>query len=213
MWREMLPGSPMVRQPLPGRTSVRGWTLRHRARHGRPVRYGTRVRPLSLSWLAPEIPLTPQWFATRPDFAPVPVDGGNSWQVSDWDQVRQWLGWADEPLRYDYRTDRLGMIFVYCNDAVRERGVDARRPATELAHRESTGEQLPAGISLGVFAAVSPRNEPVTTLLQLALGKSGSVFGYHYDLTENTARPLRGRSTSRRNAWPGTLRARCGKPA
>ena len=66
-----------------------------------------------------------------------------------------------EPLRYDYRPDKHGLIFVYRNEAREGRAVDARKPAVQLAGSSAPVADEPPGLSLGIFAAVSPVDEPV----------------------------------------------------
>ncbi len=59
------------------------------------------------------------------------------------------------------------------------------------------------GLSLGVFAAVPPVDQPVTSLLHLVAEASGSISGYQYDFSNDSVQPLKGAidRSSQRAAW------------
>ncbi len=108
-----------------------------------------------------EKPFTAPWYAAHPSVVPVSVEGDNPWRTSNWKEASQWLSMDAEPLRYDYRPDKNGLIFVYRNEAREGRAVDARKPAVQLAGSSAPVADEPPGLSLGIFAAVSPVDEPV----------------------------------------------------
>jgi hypothetical protein len=150
-----------------------------------------------------ENPFTPQWYAKHSQFPPTDAQGDSAWRSADWEGISKWVGIRSDPLRYDFRPDTSGVIYVYRNGGREERAVDARPRATRLAKMAGTAEQVRGGLSLGVYAAVPPTNEPVNTLLHLVLGKNGLVSGYLYDFAADSMQPLRGflDKSTQRLAW------------
>jgi hypothetical protein len=150
-----------------------------------------------------ERPFSPEWFAAHGSVAPSSVEGGDPWRGSSWSDIQALVGVDGAPQRYDFRPDNRGLIFVYRDGARRERAVDARGAAEQLAHTARVTEAEPPGLSLGVFAAVPPVDEPVKSLLQLAISKSGTISGCQYDFATDAIQPLRGAldQASQRAAW------------
>ena len=150
-----------------------------------------------------EKPFAPEWYAAHGSVVPTSTKQGNPWQNGSWPEVQESVGLKAEPQRYDFRPDKSGLIFVYRDDIRRERAVDARGPAAQLAGSSEPVDDAPPGLSLGVFAAVSPVDEPVKSLLHLVVGESGSVSGYQYDFSTDSIQRLCGAldSSSQRVAW------------
>ena len=139
-----------------------------------------------------ERPFTAPWYAGHPSVVPVSMEGDNARRTSNWAEAKQWLGMDAEPQRFDYRPDNNGLIFVYRNEAREGRAVDARKPAVQLAGTSKSVADEPPGLSLGVFAAVPPVDEPVQILWHLVVGKSGVVSGNQYDLATDSVQPVGG---------------------
>jgi hypothetical protein len=150
-----------------------------------------------------ERPFTAPWYAAHPSVVPVSVEGDNAWRTCNWTEASQWLGMDAEPQRYDYRPDKNGLILVYRNEAREGRAVDARKPAVQLAGSSEPVADEPPGLSLGIFAAVPPVDEPVQILWHLVLGKSGVVSGNQYDLATDSMQPVGGAldPATQRTAW------------
>ncbi|MHB8862437.1 MAG: hypothetical protein ACYC6N_08535 [Pirellulaceae bacterium] len=151
-----------------------------------------------------ERPFSAEWYAAHESVVPIPIEGGNPWSSRSWDEAKAWIGLNGEPQRYDYRPDARGLIFVYRNEMREGRAVDARRSAVQLAgSASSAGPDDAPGLSLGVFAAVPPVEQPATTLWNLILDKTGVVSGYQYDLAADSVSPVRGAvdPASQRTAW------------
>lgn len=151
----------------------------------------------------PEKPFTQQWFAAHPDVAPLRPTAEGPWQPPEWSAAKSLLGLPGDPFRYDYRPDDIGLIYVYRNDVSQQRAVDAREPAIELAESGSAVKADAEALSLGVFAAVSPLDEPVKSLLYLAVDRAGTVSGYQYTFADDSMKPVRGAvdPESQRVAW------------
>ena len=124
--------------------------------------------------------------------SPLSTQGGNPWNGSDWSNVQTLVGADAAPPRYDFRPDNRGLIFVYRDDTQRERAVDARGPAVQLANTAAPADAESPGLSLGVFAAVPPVDEPVKALLHLVISKSGTISGYEYEFATDSMQPLHG---------------------
>lgn len=153
----------------------------------------------------PEKPFSPQWYAAHASVTPVKTIADNPWIGSTWAGVSEWVGITAAPQQYDYRTDNRGLIFVYHDNDRQQRAVDARGPAVTLADSATpTSEEAP-GLSLGIFAAVPPVDEPVRSLVHLVLDKSGTITGYQYDFATDAMEPLHGAidPVSQRVAWKG----------
>jgi hypothetical protein len=150
-----------------------------------------------------EKPFSPEWYAAHGSVAPISAEGGNPWSGSSWSDVQALVGVDAAPQRYDFRPDNRGLIFVYRDGVQRERAVDARTPAVQLASTATSAEAEPLGLSLGVFAAVPPVEAPVKSLLHLAISKSGTISGYQYDFATDSMQPLHGAldHASQRAAW------------
>lgn len=150
-----------------------------------------------------EKPLSPAWFAAHGAVAPIDVQGGNTWSNCSWSNLQALIGADATPQRYDFRPDSGGLIFVYRDGVRRERAVDARQEAAQLARTPAPAEPEPPGLSLGVFAAVPPIEAPVQALLQLVVSSSGTVSGYEFHFATDSAKPLRGAVDrgSQRAAW------------
>jgi hypothetical protein len=150
-----------------------------------------------------EKPFSPEWYAAHGSVLPVQTKGGNPWGSSSWTEVKEWVGLDAEPQRYDFRPDDRGLIFVYRDEVRRERAVDARGPAGQLANTSTPVDNEPPGLSLGVFAAVPPVDGPVQFLLHLIVSQSGTVLGCQYDFSADSMQPLRGAldRSSQRMAW------------
>ena len=97
-----------------------------------------------------ENPFTPQWYAKHSQFQPTDVQGDSAWQSADWEATSKWVGIRSDPIRYDFRPDAVGVIYVYRNGDREQRAVDARPSAIRLAKMAGTAEQVRGGLSLGV---------------------------------------------------------------
>ncbi|MBM4090552.1 MAG: hypothetical protein FJ276_14190 [Planctomycetes bacterium] len=150
-----------------------------------------------------EKPFTESWFAAHTDLPPIGVQDNKVWTTGDWPVASQWVGVTAEPLRYDFRADATGLIHVFLGPERQGRAVDARGPAGQLSDKGATFDSTSAGLSLGVFAAVPPVDEPVKSLVHLVVDKSGRLAGYEYEIAANAMKPLRGSvdPTSQRVAW------------
>jgi hypothetical protein len=150
-----------------------------------------------------EKPFSPEWYAAHGSVPPISTQGGDPWIGSTWSAVQALVGVDAAPQHYDFRPDNRGLIFVYRDEVQRERAVDARGPAVQLANSARPADDDPPGLSLGVFAAVPPVDEPVKALLQLVISKSGTISGYQYDFSTDSMQPLNGAldHSSQRAAW------------
>ncbi len=137
-------------------------------------------------------PFTPQWYAAHADVSPLELTAGDPWQRTDWAATGQLVGISSDPYRYDFRPDDFGLIYVFRDETRRERAVDRRRRAIELTQTAGSMTDESDGVSLGVFAAVPPVDEPVKTLLCIAINKSGKVTGYQYEFSTDSVKVLQG---------------------
>jgi hypothetical protein len=150
-----------------------------------------------------EKPFSPEWYAAHASVTPIKTIADNPWTGSTWAGISDWVSMTAAPQRYDYQPDDRGLIFVYRDNQRQERAVDARGAAVSLANSAPpTAEEAP-GLSLGVFAAIPPVDEPVKSLVHLVLNKSGTLCGYQYDFAADTMEPLHGvmDPASQRVAW------------
>lgn len=150
-----------------------------------------------------ERPLSAEWFAAHSTVAPLSVPSDRLWQGGSWADLQALLGLDAAAQHYDFRPDSGGLIFVYRDGVRRERAVDARKAAGQLAGTPASTEAGLPALPLGVFAAVPPIQAPVQSLLQLVVDQSGAISGYAYDFATDSAAPLHGAvdPDSQRAAW------------
>jgi hypothetical protein len=97
----------------------------------------------------------------------------------------------------------MGLIYVYRDESRQERAVDVRGRAIELAKSAASETSEKPAVSLGIFAAIPPVDEPVKSLMQIAISDSGALSGYQYEFATDSMKPMRGAVDlqSQRVAW------------
>lgn len=168
---------------------------------------------------APDHPFTPRWWRNHPNMAWAYWDhfgkynyGWNHWwRPATWAGLVAWIAGASwvSPTYYDY-----GQDIYYQGDEVYSGGqpvstgqeyyqqasnLATAAPALTQVQLQSDSDLLP----LGVFAVSQGDATDSNTILQLAVSKDGVITGMYYNMTSDTARPVKGMvdKKTQRAAW------------
>lgn len=158
---------------------------------------------------------TPQWWKNHPNmsraywnnFGRYHWDWNHWWRPAAWATLGAWVvgsSWGS-PVYYDY-----GDNIYYEGDQVYQSGQPIASAADYYQQASSIAASAPATpeadsewLPLGVFAISQDGATDSNMLLQLAVNKDGVIEGTYYNVSTDTARPVRGMvdKQTQRAAW------------
>jgi hypothetical protein len=148
------------------------------------------------------------WYAAYPRaWYPYRWAGAGLWAAADWASTAAYLGWAGDPIAYDYGTN-----IVYDDDGqVYQDGTpvatqdDYAQQAEDIADagRDATPGDQEEWQALGVFGLVQGEETTANDLFQLGINKQGVVRGNYYNALSETTLQVYGSvdSKTQRAAW------------
>ncbi|MBN1393525.1 MAG: hypothetical protein JW959_00640 [Pirellulales bacterium] len=133
-------------------------------------------------------PFTPAWYANHPK-AWWSTHHYRPLRPVTWTGVSGWIGLKTAPVLYVYNNDGLEETAVYAEEAA-----EAENPfaaAEEAADGQTEGKET-EWYPLGMYSLVPPGNHDGIAMLQLAVGKDGTIRGTYQDVMTDGVYPLSG---------------------